>query len=64
MFSNIYYLSQIKVRFQILTAASMKIAVFWVAASSCSMIEVYQHTTTQMTPIFHRPVLSNFFKLV
>jgi hypothetical protein len=34
-------LSKLEVRFQVLTAASMKMAVFWVVAP-CSLVEVYR----------------------
>jgi hypothetical protein len=36
------YKQQDKLRFQVLTAASMKMAVFWVV-TLCSLVEVYRH---------------------
>jgi hypothetical protein len=39
---GVLYVKQIIVQFQVLTAVSMKVAVFWVIAP-CSLVEVYRH---------------------
>jgi hypothetical protein len=49
------------VRFEVLTAASTKMAVFWVAAP-CSLVEVYRHITLMMEAASISETSVNFYQ--
>jgi hypothetical protein len=54
----------IKVGFEVLTAVSMKIAVFWVVAP-CSLVEVYrrQQSSYNITVYMHLPLLQDSIQI-